>query len=155
MAYRDSKKNEMFRLLEHRMQEQGWSNITHFTHGSKIPYSVETVRRAFSDQGRRQLSSDTLAILCRYLGMNKQEIREFLKTYTDDNELWKLIGDEGEGIQLDIDEQAFLDIFRKIKSQRADVSDLIADNLSFLAKSIGIDISSELTILGRQNRKGR
>jgi hypothetical protein len=152
--YKEGKKKELFKKLNKKMEDQGWDNITHFTLTSKVPYSIETVRRGLSDCGHRQLGAETLAVICRYMGYDRAEIRDILKEYTDDNEIWRLIGDD-KGDELTSDEWAVVEALRKLKTKNEDVYSMIGENLGFIAKTLGIQIDRELSMLKRTDAKKR
>lgn len=137
-------------MMNERLQQQGWETITHFAQKSGIPYTVETVRRAFTDCGKH-LSADTLAIVLRYLNYSRQEIRQILQTYTDDKEIIKLIGiGDDNHTELTADQQAWLDIYDKlVKKDPASVAHL-AQLMGWVASLIGVEISKETGLISRK-----
>lgn len=147
--YLEKTKKAFFKMMNDRLHQEGWETVTQFTAKSKIPYTVETVRRAFTDCGHKQLSADTLAIILRYLSCSRQEIRQILKTYTDDKEIIELIGDDGSQ-ELTPDQQAWLDIYNKLYAQNPSFATQLAQPLEWIASLASVDISKETALLGRK-----
>lgn len=153
--YREELKKDFFQMMNMKLREQGWDTVTQFTNSSKIPYSVETVRRGFTDCGYKQLSPDTLAVILRYLNCDRREIREILETYTDDKEIIKLIG-EPSGASLSADEEAWLKIYRKLEAGKPGLAaQIVGGSIAMGAELAGVDIKEEvLTVARKGGRKG-
>ena len=54
-------------LLTIRMIQDGWTNISQFRKGTGVPYSLETIRRAFNECPYKKLDTITLAVIMQHL----------------------------------------------------------------------------------------
>jgi hypothetical protein len=150
--YRKELKKDFFKMMNARLVAEGWDTVTQFTQKSKVPYTVETVRRGFVDCGVKQLSADTLAVILRYLNYSRGEIKEILETYTDDTEMTKLIGDDASST-LTADQAAWVEIFNKLEAGRPGLAAQMVGQIELAAKLANIDITEEAKVIGRKGGK--
>lgn len=111
----DAKKLKLLRYMNARLHAEGWETPYEFVRKSKVPFTMETCRKAFNECEYKRLGADTLAIILKYLNVPAPEIRRVLKEMTSDQELWTLLP-EAEGQTLTAAESAWLGIFRKLKN---------------------------------------
>lgn len=111
-----------------------YKDITSFVRLSKIPMSLETVRR-FLTEGLT-ITYPSLILMAKYLNYTPNEIKSFLEM-TGDIEFVTLIGDHT--FQLTKQEQALLEIWRLLKSKS-----VVTDQLELVAKMDRVDISKLL-----------
>lgn len=143
------KRQEIIKIASQRLQEQGWDNVSHFADKSGVPYSMEAVRRAFTDTGEKKvLSPATLAVVLRYLNFSLKEIKDILQTYTKDNEIWRLIG-EDDSESLTKEEKALIAAYREITQDRKDMISKLADQMKLLSEIAGKDISRHTDLMSR------
>lgn len=143
------KDKKLYRILTDRMKAQGWDNNTHFARASGVPYSRETTSRAFEKHPTREIANDTLATVLKFLNYTPVEIREILKKYTDDQEIWPMI--QTDGPELSNREQAFLEMIREL-GEPAYV-DFLASQFEVLGKAAGKNFSRQLAIVKRHDRR--
>jgi len=151
----NQRKKAFFAITNKRLRDQGWENVTQFTKDSGIEYSAETVRRAFTDVPDKTLAPDTLAIILFKLNYSTEEVKELLETYTDtsnkDRYLWPKLGDNN--ITLTLDEEAVLNIYRKVIEHNNELRTKIADQLALVAMLASVDVSSEVKQLQRKQKR--
>lgn len=145
------KDKKLYRVLTDRMKAQGWDNNTHFARSSGIPYSRETTSRAFEKHATREIANDTLATILKYLNYTPAEIKEILKKYTDDTQIWPMI--QIDGPELSNKEQAFLAMIREL-SEPVYV-DFLANQFEVLGKAAGKEkvFADHLVVVRRHERK--
>ena len=131
---------ELKKLLNRQLENEGWESLRQFTSGSKIPLSAETIRRAFMAQDYKNMEPMSLAIICRYLNFTPDEIRDMLKTYTNDNVLWPMIG-KGDGVRLSVYDQALLGAAKTIAGDDKERMTMLADQFDLMARAVGVDVS--------------
>jgi hypothetical protein len=141
-------KKDLYEIMWKKMQQQGWQTIRHFTEGSHVPFSVETTRRMFSKCDYKNIAPATVAIIAKYLGFTPQEIRDLLREYTNDKDLWPLIG-EGSNA-LSPEEEAVLSVYRKVVECDPSMREHMASSASLYASSCNIDLSYEIGMLKRE-----
>lgn len=134
-------------IMKDRMSVEGWDTIRRFTEGSKVPFSLETTRRIFNEKEYESVAPTTIAIVARYLGFKPNEIRDLLKKYTDDKDLWPMLGDS-EG-RITEDEQAIVDCYKKITEAKSGIGEVLVRQLEFVAMIAGVDITAEVHRLKR------
>ena len=134
------KKDEQLRAkLIFKLASEGWENPRQFHLGSGVArkFSIETTRRAFNPCDYKSMEPATLLVICKYLNFTPNEIRDILKDFTDDKEIWPLIG-EG-GATLTPQEEAVVEVFRMIRVAKPELLPNLADMLDLLALPAGID----------------
>jgi hypothetical protein len=134
------KKEEVLRaLLVKKMAAEGWDNPRQFHLGSGVSrkFSIETTRRAFNPCDYKTMEPSTLLVICKYLNFSANEIKEILKTYTDDKEIWPLLGDSSES--LTTQEEAIVEVFRMIRAAKPEILPNIADMLDLMAMTAGVE----------------
>lgn len=109
----DAKQLKLFRYTNTRLREEGYETPYEFYLKSGVPYSNETVQKAFNPCEYKRLGADTLAVILKYLNTPAPEIRRVLRDMTDDSELWTLLPEEGGGQALTRAEEAWLEIYHK------------------------------------------
>lgn len=148
--------NELIKITNNRLRDQGWENVTQFTRDSNIGYTLETVRRAFSPLSDKVISPDVLATVLFKLNYTAAEVKELLETYTDQSKkdrcLWPRIAENG--LELNSDQEAILRATDKLMTAGPALRTKIAESLSLLAFASGVDITSELRQLQRKQKKG-
>lgn len=143
------KDKKLYKILTDRLHSQGWDNNTHFARSSGIPYTRETTSRAFEKHSSRHIANDTLATVLKFLNYKPMEIKEFLKEYTDDNEIWPMI--QIDGPELTKQEEAILDMTRQLGNEQAYLG-YLANQFEMLAKAAGLDFTNQIAILRRQSK---
>ena len=99
-----------------------------------VPYSLETVRRAFNDCDYKNLDTITLAIIMHHLNYAPKEIKAILAKHLDPNDpVLQLIGDRAEN-KLNISEEKLVEVYRAIIEERPELSNSLADHLDLLGK---------------------
>lgn len=141
---------ELKKMLRDRLDSEGWDNVRAFCKQTKIPISSETVRRALHDE-YTSLEPASMAIICRYLRFTNAEIRDILKTYTSDRDLWRMISDDPE--HLSIYEVAVAKAYRKIVGARGEFIGKIAYYLEVIGEAAAVDIKQEIGLLRRGGGK--
>ena len=140
MAQKPLKKEEQLRaLLVNKMAAEGWENPRQFHLGSGVArkYSIETTRRAFNPCDYKSMEPSTLLVICKYLNFSANEIKDILKNYTDDKEIWPLLGDGATA--LTTQEEAMVEVFRMIRAAKPEILPNIADMLDLMAMTAGIE----------------
>jgi len=132
---------ELYEVLHNKMLESGWDSVRSFTNGSKVPFSVETTRRIFNECDYKGLAPTTVAIVAKYLGFTTNEIRDLLRDYTTDRDLWPLIGDST--TRLSTEEEAMVTIYNAIKDKKPELVTTIAEQIQTLCKLAGVDVSEQ------------
>ena len=82
----------------------------------------------------------SLAVICRYLNFTPDEIRDLLKTYTNDTVLWPMIG-KGDGVRLSVYDQALLAAAKTIAGDDKERMTILADQFDLMARAVGVDVS--------------
>lgn len=148
----ERKKEQSLRnLLLDRMAAEGWENVRQFTLGSKVPFSIETTRRAFVDVEHKNMAPLTLAIILKYLSYKPAEIVEILKTYTDDQDLWPMI--DVKSTKLTPAEDALLAAYHVLVSADPGMSDRVADQLDLLAMAASTTVVEHTKQLRMHHKK--
>lgn len=145
-----NKKKELLKIMNELLRAEGWTSVLSFTRSSGVPYTVETTRRAFTDVPDKNLAPATLAIILKYLNRSPQEIRNILKTYADDKDLWPMIGEEED--KNTVSEQAILSACRAILTAKPDLQNQLANALETLSMAAGVDIAADLKRLQRKQK---
>ncbi len=138
---------ELHSILYDKMLDSGWTSIRSFTEGSNVPMSIETVRRVLSDVEKKGIAPVTIAIISKYLGFNPNEIKELLQTYTEDDDIWRLIGDHSNSMTQD--EQAMQNIYHKIKQSGGDALSQFTTHLSLLDSAYGLGAAPDIKRIKR------
>lgn len=110
----------------------------------------------FKDCGdSKRPGADTLAVILRHLNYSRDEIRDILKTYTDDDEVWRLLPSDGANV-LTADEEAALDVYKMIRESQPRLIPQLFEQVKLLAKLSGVDVSASADLLIRKGgrRKG-
>ena len=134
------KKEEILRaMLVKKMATEGWENPRQFHLGSGVAteFSIETTRRAFNPCDYKTMEPATLLTICKYLNFSANEIKDILKTYTDDKAIWPLLGDSSES--LTTQEEAIVEVFRMIRAAKPEILPNIADMLDLMAMTAGVE----------------
>ncbi len=118
----------------------GNESISAFVRSSKIPLSLETVRRAAKNG---DINTFTLFLILKYLGLSLSEIKEYLEL-AGDKELHPFLGGDQ---PLTPDEDALLSCYRKIKQIRPSFEIHIGDFLKMSSDMAGIDLSETIAII--------
>lgn len=140
MGVMKEKKSEQLRkILNERLRQQGWDSITAFVRGSGIHLSLETVRRAFTDCRYKGLETMSLVSVLGKLGYSPNEIKEMIRKYTADTEVWPLLGSYQ--VEFSVDEMALIDAYREILSADPNMAKTIADQIDLVGKLAGVDTS--------------
>jgi hypothetical protein len=137
------KKDEELRaILTLKMAREGWENPRQFHLGSGVAskFSIETTRRAFNPCDYKSMEPSTLLIILKYLNFSANEIRDILKNFTSDKEIWPLLGDGTTA--LTTQEEAMVEIFRMIRAAKPEMLPNIADNLDLMAMAAGIEFKA-------------
>ena len=138
---------KLYDIYWDKLKCEGWENIRQFTDGAKVPFSLETTRRLFSDHDDKNVAPITIAIVGRHLGFTPKEIKGFLKKYTTDQDIWPMLGESE--TPLTQDEEALLKAYRALKdTERA--RGFIADQLDMVAMAVSIDVSKYTKIIRRK-----
>ncbi len=140
---------DLRKLLGEKLNKEGFENIRQFCISTRIPLSAETVRRGFVDTGK-ELEPFSLVILCRYLNFTSDEIRDILKGYTDDKDIWPLLGKSSRG-QLTVLEDAIIRAVKAIREAKPEYLASLADYIDLLATAAGVEVTEHTDKL----RKGR
>jgi hypothetical protein len=138
---------ELYNILHSKMIASGWKTVRSFTAGSRVPCSIETVRRAMNECEYKGIAPNTIAVIAHHLGFTPNEIQNILKTYTGDDVLWKLIGDHASA--LTPDEESVVEIFRQIKAAGNDVLAQFISHLELIGNAFKIDLESYLVNIRR------
>jgi DNA-binding transcriptional MerR regulator len=113
---------------------QGWTNINQFKKATGVPYSLETVRRAFNECPYKNLDTITLAIIMKHLNYSPKEIKTILGKHLDPNDpVLELISDRSEN-KLTISEEKLIEAYRAITEKLPELSNSLADHLDLLGK---------------------
>ena len=140
MAQKPVKKEEKLRsLLVLKMASEGWENPRQFHLGSGVArkFSIETTRRAFNPCDYKSMEPSTLLVICKYLNFSPSEIKGILKDFTDDREIWPLLGDCS--VSLTTQEEAMVEVFRMIRAAKPEILPNIADMLDLMAMTAGVE----------------
>jgi hypothetical protein len=140
MTQKPVKKDEQLRaMLVHKMASEGWENPRQFHLGSGVArkFSIETTRRAFNPCDYKTMEPSTLLVICKYLNFSANEIKGILKNFTDDQELWPLLGDGATA--LTTQEEAIVEVFRLIRAAKPEILPNIADMLDLMAMTAGVE----------------
>lgn len=126
--------SKLRQTLTIRMVMQGWSNINQFKKGTGVPYSLETVRRAFNECPYKNLDTITLAIIMKHLNYSPKEIKTILGKHLAANDpVLELISDRAEN-KLTIGEERLIEAYRTIMDKNPELSNSLADHLDLLGK---------------------
>jgi DNA-binding transcriptional MerR regulator len=145
-----------------RKLAQNYDNLVDFRKRSKVPISMETIRRLIYEN--QPIMAINFVVIAKRLGYSAAEIKEILTNhptrYVKDNaeeqvilkDLLELMGDSKTVISEQ--EKAILSIFKKVDHLR-DLTNLITDVLFLTAKGAGIDIADEVDVLKRKEKQSR
>jgi len=133
----DARTVELKKLMGRKLREEGWTTIKQFMKGTGVPYSPETVRRAFNDCDWKNIETSSLAIILKYLNCDPDEIRHILETYTDDKELSAIIGTSK--LEYNIYERSLVDVYRSVTKIDPALSNVIADQLDLIGLVARVD----------------
>jgi hypothetical protein len=141
--------SKLRQLLTIRMVKEGWSNIRQFERGSGVPYSLETVRRAFNDCPYKNLDTVTLAVIMKHLNYKPKEIKSILSRFLSPNDsVLQLIGD-GSRSDFNITEEKLVEVYRAIVGKEPKLSNLLADHLDLLGKVANVATRQKTDALRR------
>lgn len=118
-----------------KMRTEGWDNIKQFMISTRVPFSLETVRRAFNTCDYKNIEVSTLAIIMKHLNFTPNEIRAMLTKCIGDNNIVSLIGDSN--VDYTIQEQRLVEAYRMIVSKNPKLSGPIADQIVWWQPSPG------------------
>lgn len=137
------------KLLNFRLLDEGWSNVSQFRKGTGLPYSLETVRRAFNDCPYKNLDTITLAVIMQYLNYSPKEIKTILARHLNPNDpVLKLIGDQTDA-KMNIPEENLISIYRAIVAKEPELSNTLADHLDLLGKIANVPTRQNTNALRR------
>jgi len=143
----DARTLELKKKLVRRLTDEGYDSVREFLRKTRVPFSLETIRRAFNECDYKNIESSTLAIVLKYLNYTHNEIKHILTEYTDDKELVQLIGDTGE--QYDMYEQRLVQAYRVIIKAAPDMGPVLADQLDLIGRVARVDTAGITDILRR------
>lgn len=142
------KMDELKKILAAKLEKEGWDSIRQFTMRSRIPLSQETTRRAFGESDK-PLEPASVAVIARYLGFSPEEIKGFLRDYTEDDDLWQMIGRED--TRYTVTDLAVLEAFKTLAEHGTPATlKSLADHMDLLAKTIEVDIREHTDKLRRR-----
>jgi hypothetical protein len=141
------------KLLTIRMTEENWPNIRAFCRGTNVPFSLETVRRAFNECPYKNLDTITLAIIMKHLNYSPKEIKTILTEHLSVEDrvtktVLELIGD-GDVRELNSPEKNLIELYRKLITADPGLSNKLADLLDMLAKGTKVKASQYTAALRR------
>lgn len=145
---------DIYRMLTDKLADEGWTSVRHFTLANQktMGLSTETTRRVFTACEYKGIEPFTIANVMLHLNFSRQEIKEALQTYTSDNIMWKLIGDEEE--PLTGQEKILLGMIRELAEKHPDVYQSVATTLAVLGGAYGLDLSAQLKRVKSKTKKG-
>lgn len=141
---------ELRNTLAARMQEKGWHSIREFVRGARLPYSIETVRRAFNPCDYKAISPTTLAVVMAGLDYSQKEIKEMLNRYGLNSPATDLIGDQDRGLA--VNEKSLLLAVNALAENNPLIWQLLADHLDAMASLSGVRVK-KFTDGMRRSRK--
>lgn len=147
-------------LFQEKLQEN-YENIGDFMKRSKIPVSMETVRRLITD--RKPVNTMSLIMIAKYLGFSNEEIRDVLRKPGDyilrDAKEMKfaadfisLMGFGGE--ELTEHDKMFLKVIRKIKNGKPSAYNLLIKNIMYICEAEDVDCGDLNLLIRGGKRKG-
>ena len=139
--------NELRTIMSQKLRDEGWDNIKQFMVSTKVPFSLETVRRAFNACDYKNLEASTLAIIMKYLNYTPNEIKHLLMTYTSDRDLVELIGDGGH--EYTLYEQRLVEAYRAIIKANPSLSAALADQIDLVGRLAGVSTKKYTDALRR------
>lgn len=143
----DARTVELKKKLSRRLEDEGYASIRDFGAKSKVPFSVETLRRAFNECDHKALEVSTLAVVLKYLNYTANEIKHILTEYTDDTDLVALIGDTN--VEYTIQEQGLVEAYRAITREDSSASEVVAGLMELVGKSVRVNVAKHTIPLRR------
>ena len=141
---------DLYGIMRKRLRDQGWEHNTHFARQSGVPYSRETTDRAFKAHPTRHISNDTLSVILKYLNFSTTEIRDILRGYTDDIEIWPMINVDGPNLSKI--EEAIIRMVRQLNEPV--YLEFLSNEFEMLARAAGgLDFTEDLSLLRRFTKK--
>ncbi|MDF1551913.1 MAG: hypothetical protein P1P84_02570 [Deferrisomatales bacterium] len=144
------KTRKLVTMLRKRLRDEGWETAFEFQQKSGQPYSPETIRKVFAGAANRRVEPTTYAVVMQYLNMTPPEIRDVLKTLTEDDCLWKLMPTEaGEAFPRTPSNEAWDSLRAKLSSNQ-DFVHAVLGVCRLAAVMLGVDIEAEVAVLSRK-----
>lgn len=124
--------------LKIKLLKEGWTSIRQFKIVTGLPYTLETVRRVFTDGACKKVSSITLAIIMKHLNFSPEDMKAVLKRHLNqDDPLLQLIGDKT-GVKYNNSENTLIKIYRVIADKNPKLLNILADSLEVMQKASGV-----------------
>lgn len=142
------KTNELRTILANRLASQGWQSVKHFYEQSGVPYSRETLRRAFKPCDGVPIEAATFASIMLHLEYTPNEIKTILSMYADNADIVKLIGDQYGPIYTHA-EQALINALRSITKINPTLTYNLADQVDLIGRLAGVDTRPQTDLLRR------
>ncbi len=140
---------KLMQTLNMRLHEEGWRNVSAFRKGTGLPFTLETVRRAFYDCDYKNLETITLAIIMKHLNYSPNEIKTILKKHLGpEDPVLELIGDAPVN-KLSTSETKMLAAYRAIVSEQPELSNSLADHLDLLGRIANVATKQNTDALRR------
>jgi hypothetical protein len=140
----DAKKAKLFRYTNAKLREEGYETVYEFVRRSRVPFTMETVRKAFNECDYKSMGAATLAVILKYLNVPPPEIRRVLKEMTGDEEIWTLLPESADAASLTPAEQAWQNIGKAIPPEA------LQRLLGTLELAASRDISTDIATLQRK-----
>lgn len=143
----DERSNALRQIMSAKLKAEGWDNIKQFMVATKVPFSLETVRRAFNKCEHKNLEASTLAIIMKHLNYTPAEIKSLLTEYTDDDALVSLIG--GDYQEFNIYERNLVQAYREIIAKNPEMGEVLADQIDLVGAIIKVKTKQYTDFLRR------
>lgn len=146
--------------LNERFKAQGWGSYRQFTHASKVPLSMETVRRALNGDDEKCIEPLSLAVICRHLAFNNDEIRDIIREYAQDTDIddklrnladdfWPMLG-KADSQRLSVYDKAMLSSCKQIAGDNYKQMAMLANQLDLVARALRVDVTEHTRLLRRK-----
>lgn len=134
--------------LTRKMNQQGWDTVEQFYNNSSVSKVVsrETCRQLILHQ--KKVIEPTFIKIVEALGFTPGEIKNLLLEYGY-SDFVNLIGDH-QGIKLTSEEEAYLELLRKLRRTKPAVVKSLLNILESLCCIANIECSNELNRLGKR-----
>jgi len=146
-----ARRKKLALTIERRISEEGWSSTRQFCLNAGFDLSGETVRKLVNALDF-QVEPATLAIILRALNYTHDEIRSMLQEFTDDKDLWPMIGG-GKRVFNIYEESVRQAVNTIMDAGKEDAGNLIADQIDIVARAFGVDVSEHTNKI-RRKKKG-
>jgi len=143
----DTRTLELKKKLSRRLIDEGYDSVRGFLHKTKVPYSLETIRRAFNDCDYKNIEVSTLVVVLKYLNYTPNEIKQIVTEYTDDKDLVALIGDTN--VEYSMYEQRLVEAYRMIMEADPGIGPVLADQLNLVGRAARVNVSEFTEVLRR------